>query len=310
MTMEHLPVMLEEAIQHLVINKEGIYVDCTFGRGGHSRGILHSLGASGKLLALDRDEQAIESEEARTLLRDQRFILKHCPFSQLQKVITQLDWIGLVDGILMDLGVSSPQLDDAQRGFSFLHDGPLDMRMDKSTGISAAQWLQEVTEKDLIKVLFEFGEERFARRIANAVVEQRKQQPITTTRQLAMLIEKAVPVKEKHKHPATRSFQAIRIAINHELDELATVLEDAVTVLKPGGRLMVICFHSLEDRVVKRFIRNESRSKQNIGRLPIKEADIEKGRLKKIGKAFRASHQEVTNNIRSRSAILRVAEKR
>ncbi len=302
--------MLEETIQHLIINKNGKYVDCTFGRGGHSSRILQALEGSGKLLALDRDKLAIESEQAKSLLQDQRFILKHQPFSQLQNVVTQLDWVGLVDGVFMDLGVSSPQLDEAQRGFSFLHDGPLDMRMDNTAGISASQWLQEVSEIDLIKVLFEFGEERFARRIANAVIEQRKEQPIATTRQLAALIEKAVPVRDKHKHPATRSFQAIRIAINHELDELATVLQDAVNILKPGGRLVVISFHSLEDRIVKRFIRNESRPKQNIGKLPIKEVDIDKGRLKKIGKAFRASRQEVANNIRSRSAILRVAEKR
>ncbi len=302
--------MLEQSLQHLIINKQGIYVDCTFGRGGHSTGILQSLGSSGKLLALDRDKQAIDSDEAKSLLQDQRFTLKHSSFSQLKTVIEQLNWTGQIDGILMDLGVSSPQLDDAQRGFSFLHDGPLDMRMDKTTGVSAAQWLHDVAEKDLIKVLFEFGEERFARRIAKAVIEQRKEQPITTTNQLAILVEKAVPFKEKHKHPATRSFQAIRIAINQELDELTTALKDAITVLKPGGRLVVISFHSLEDRIVKRFIRNESRANQNIGKLPIKEADIDKGRLKKIGKAFRASSQEVANNIRSRSAILRVAEKR
>lgn len=310
MCMKHLPVMLEETIQQLLINREGVYVDCTFGRGGHSSAILESLGTGGKLLALDRDRQAIESTEAKSLLNDHRFILEHSPFSQLLSVAEQLNWIEHIDGILIDLGVSSPQLDDAQRGFSFLHDGPLDMRMDKSTGISAAQWLDDVAEQDLIKILFEFGEERFARRIAKAIVEQRKEQPITTTRQLAMLIEKSVPFREKHKHPATRSFQAIRIAINHELDELTTVLQDAVTVLKPGGRLVVISFHSLEDRIVKRFIRNESRPKQNIGKLPIKEVDIDKGRLKRIGKAFRASQLEVASNIRSRSAILRVAEKR
>jgi 16S rRNA (cytosine1402-N4)-methyltransferase len=210
----------------------------------------------------------------------------------------------------MDIGVSSPQLDDAERGFSFLQDGPLDMRMDKIADESAELWLAKIKEKDLVKVLFEFGEERFARRIAKAVVEQREQTPITTTRQLAALIEKAVPFREKHKHPATRSFQAIRIAINHELEELKQALEQAATVLKPGGRLVVISFHSLEDRIVKRYFRNESRAKQNIGKLPIKEVDIDRGRLKIIGKALRANRQELDTNSRARSATMRVAERK
>jgi 16S rRNA (cytosine1402-N4)-methyltransferase len=307
---EHLPVMFAETLQQLAIKEDGVYLDCTFGRGGHSRGILQALSDSGKLLALDRDWQAINSVEAGGMLKDDRFILKQGRFSDLEKIVVQQGWSGLVSGILMDIGVSSPQLDDAERGFSFLQDGPLDMRMDKIADESAELWLAKIKEKDLVKVLFEFGEERFARRIAKAVVEQREQTPITTTRQLAALIEKAVPFREKHKHPATRSFQAIRIAINHELEELKQALEQAATVLKPGGRLVVISFHSLEDRIVKRYFRNESRAKQNIGKLPIKEVDIDRGRLKIIGKALRANRQELDTNSRARSATMRVAERK
>jgi 16S rRNA (cytosine1402-N4)-methyltransferase len=307
--MEHLPVMLVEVLQQLAIKKDGIYLDCTFGRGGHSREILQALGASGKLLALDRDGQAINSIEAKGMHKDDRFTLIQSRFSELENIATQQDYSGLVDGILMDIGVSSPQLDDAERGFSFLQDGPLDMRMDKTADESAEQWLAKVKEKDLIKVLFEFGEERFARRIARAVVGQREQNPITTTGQLAELIKKAVPFTDKHKHPATRSFQAIRIVINQELRELKQALEQAVVILKPGGRLVVISFHSLEDRIVKRFFRSESRC-LDIGKLPIKEADIEQGRLKTISKALRASRQEIDTNLRARSAIMRVAERK
>ena len=205
--------------------------------------------------------------------------------------------------------MSSPQLDNPERGFSFLRDGPLDMRMDGSTGVSAEQWLSSVDEKDLVKVLFEYGEEKFARRIARAIVEQRVQAPITTTRQLALLIEDAVSVREKHKHPATRTFQAIRIEINGELDELKVVLEQSARVLMPEGRLVVISFHSLEDRIVKRFIRNESGAKYNPGKLPIKEVDIAKGILKKVSKALKADAQEVRQNPRARSAVMRVAER-
>jgi len=209
----------------------------------------------------------------------------------------------------VDLGVSSPQLDNPERGFSFLRDGPLDMRMDGNAGISAEQWLTSVEEKVLVKVLFEYGEERFARRIAHAIVEKRAESPITTTRQLAELIEDVVPVREKHKHPATRTFQAIRIEINRELDELKDVLQQSVRVLKPGGRLVVISFHSLEDRIVKRFIRNESGAKYNPGRLPIKEVDIAKGDLKQVGKALKAGKSEISQNPRARSAVMRVAER-
>lgn len=301
--------MFAEVIQHLDIKPDGVYIDCTFGRGGHSRGILQRLGAMGRLIAMDRDAEAVASVYAQELLHDPRFVLVRSPFSSLESIAAQHGVQGRVDGILLDLGVSSPQLDNADRGFSFLRDGPLDMRMDTESGLSAAQWLAEVDESYLANVLFEYGEERFARRIAKAVVETRKIQPIVTTRQLAKLVEDAVPYKDKHKHPATRTFQAIRIEVNHELDELKTVLAQALTVLKLTGRLVVISFHSLEDRLVKRFIRDESGAKYNPGRLPVKERDIEKGLLRKTGKAVKAEQREITQNPRARSAVMRVAEK-
>lgn len=307
--MEHLPVMFAEALQQLAIKKDGIYLDCTFGRGGHSQGILNLLGESGRLLALDRDWAACDSDYARELLKDERFTLKHSRFSELQSIAEHEGLAGNVDGILIDLGVSSPQLDDAERGFSFLRDGPLDMRMDATTGVSAASWLASVDEKELVRVLFDYGEERFARRIARAVIDKRAQSPITTTKQLAGLIEDAVPVREKHKHPATRSFQAIRIEINKELDELKNVLAQSVQILKPGGRLVVISFHSLEDRIVKRFFRAESGAKYDPGKLPIKEVDIARGALKTIGKAIKAGADEIAQNARARSAVMRVTER-
>ncbi|TAK60339.1 16S rRNA (cytosine(1402)-N(4))-methyltransferase RsmH [Methylobacter sp.] len=307
--MEHLPVMFAEALQQLVIKKDGVYLDCTFGRGGHSQGILDILGASGRLLAFDRDLDAINSDYAQAMLKDERFKLKHCCFSELENVVASESLVGKIDGILIDLGVSSPQLDNPERGFSFLRDGPLDMRMDGNSGVTAAQWLAEVDEKELVKVLFEYGEERFARRIAHAIVEKRAQSPITTTRELAKLIEDVVPIKEKHKHPATRSFQAIRIEINNELEELKAVLQQSARILKSGGQLVVISFHSLEDRIVKRFIRSESGAKYNPGKLPIKEVDITKGILKKAGKALKAGPQEIAQNPRARSAVMRVAER-
>jgi len=306
---EHVPVMLSEVLQQLALKKNGIYLDGTFGRGGHSREILNQLGPEGRLLAFDRDIDAINSDYAQAIGEDSRFQLKHNWFSKLEEFVASQGLSGKIDGILLDLGVSSPQLDNPERGFSFLRDGLLDMRMDTQAGVSAAEWLANVDEATLVKVLFEYGEERFARRIARAILEKRVETPITTTLQLAKLIEDAVPIKEKHKHPATRSFQAIRIEINRELEELKDVLQQAVNVLKPGGRLVVISFHSLEDRIVKRFIRHESGAKHVLGRLPIKEADIERGQLKKIDKALKATAQEVALNPRSRSAVLRVAEK-
>ncbi len=307
--MEHLPVMYAQSLQALNIDPEGIYVDCTFGRGGHSRGILERLNDAGSLLAFDKDLDALRSSYAEKMLEDPRFSLQHGSFGELESVVTANGWNGLVDGVLMDLGVSSPQLDSPERGFSFLRDGALDMRMNTGAGLSAAQWLAQVDEADLVRVLFEYGEERFARRIAAAIVKTRETDPIVTTLQLVSVIEAAMPVKEKHKHPATRSFQAIRIAVNQELDDLKAALSQAVKVLKPGGRLVVISFHSLEDRIVKRFIRGESGRKHNPGRLPVKETEIERGLLKKVGKALKADKQEVLQNPRARSAIMRIAEK-
>ena len=307
--MEHLSVLFEESIQGLDIQPDGTYIDCTFGRGGHSKGILNCLGEGGRLLAFDRDLAAINSTNAEEMRKDPRFELHHGCFSELESVADQHGWKGKVNGVLMDLGVSSPQLDDSERGFSFLRDGPLDMRMDDSTGISAAEWLAHVEEQTLVKVLFEYGEERFARRIAKAVVERRQESPLQTTGDLARLIEDVVPKREKHKHPATRSFQAIRIEINRELEEIKQGLQQAVNILGSGGRLVVISFHSLEDRIVKRFIRNESGRKYNPGRLPVLEADIEQGVLKKVGKATKAGKLELQHNQRARSAVLRVAER-
>lgn len=305
----HQAVLYQEALQQLNIKPDGIYLDCTFGRGGHSRGILQSLGDEGRLLALDRDIDAINSNAAKELYTDQRFSLYHGCFSELAELIVRQGLKGRINGILMDLGVSSPQLDDFERGFSFLRDGPLDMRMDTGRGLSASEYLVKVDEQELSRVIFEYGEERFARRIASAIVEQRKVQPLETTLELARLIEKAVPFKDKFKHPATRTFQAIRIEINQELEEIKTGLKAAVEVLAPSGRLVVIAFHSLEDRIVKRFIRDESGAKHNPGRLPIKEQDIAKGVLIKLGKSIRAGEEELKVNPRARSAVMRVAEK-
>ncbi len=306
----HLPVLFNEVLRELSIKPGGIYIDCTFGRGGHSAGILEQLGDRGQLLALDRDFDAIQSEYAQGLLKDNRFQLEHCRFSQLQALVERRGWLGKVDGVLMDFGVSSPQLDNAERGFSFMQDGPLDMRMDCSSGVSAADWLAAVSEQDLVQVLFDYGEERFARRIAHAVVTQRQERPLQTTKQFADLVTEAIPFKEKHKHPATRSFQAIRIAVNNELDEIKIVLQQAVNVLASGGRMTVISFHSLEDRIVKRFIRDESRGKYNPVKLPMQPDELAAIRLTKCGKAIKASAEELVRNPRARSAVLRVAERK
>ncbi|MEQ1739564.1 MAG: 16S rRNA (cytosine(1402)-N(4))-methyltransferase RsmH [Methyloglobulus sp.] len=307
--MEHRPVLLAEVLEQLAIKEDGIYLDCTFGRGGHSQAILSLLGVSGRLLALDRDVDAVASDVAQSMLKDKRFTLRHNCFSALESVSADEGLVGQIDGILLDLGVSSPQLDNPDRGFSFMQNGPLDMRMDSSADMTAAKWLSKVDEKELVRVLFEYGEERFARRIARAIVETRVEKPLTTTRQLAALIEDVIPKREKHKHPATRSFQAIRIEVNKELDELKDVLQQSMRVLKPGGRLVVISFHSLEDRIVKQFIRSESGAKYDPGKFPIKEADIAKGVLVKRGKPLKAGKSELEQNPRARSAIMRVAER-
>ncbi|MCK5871922.1 MAG: 16S rRNA (cytosine(1402)-N(4))-methyltransferase RsmH [Methylococcales bacterium] len=306
--MEHSPVMYAESLHALTIKAEGTYLDCTFGRGGHSRGILKKLNHQGALLAFDKDLAAIESSSAKTMALDERFTLRHSSFIELEAQVKK-HGTGKVDGILIDLGVSSPQLDDAQRGFSFLKEGPLDMRMNTEARVSAATWLENISEAALTKVLFEYGEERFARRIARAIILERQKSPLISTRQLANIISEAIPFRDKYKHPATRSFQAIRIAVNQELDELKSVLQQAASVLKPEGRLVVISFHSLEDRIVKRFIRQQSSAQYNPSKLPIKEIDFFQATLKRIGKIMRAGDDEIKKNPRARSAVMRVAEK-
>ncbi|TDQ57999.1 16S rRNA (cytosine1402-N4)-methyltransferase [Mesocricetibacter intestinalis] len=309
----HLTVLLHEAVEGLALKEDGIYIDGTFGRGGHSRLILSLLGKNGRLIAFDRDPQAIAEAQS---IQDPRFSIIHASFSSLPDICEDLGLIGKIDGILLDLGVSSPQLDDAQRGFSFMKDGPLDMRMDSSKGLSAAQWLQQVSEADLTWVLKEFGEERFAARIARAIVAYNKaaaageHPPLTRTLALAELIARSIPFKDKHKHPATRSFQAIRIFINAELEELEGVLKGALKVLAPQGRLSVISFHSLEDRMVKQFIRKQSQGEALPKGLPLREDQIQRNQtLKSIGKAIRAGERETAINPRARSAVLRVAQR-
>lgn len=304
----HQSVLLEEAMLGLLQNSEGVYVDGTFGRGGHSHRILQGLSSQGRLLAIDKDPDAINSENAKELMADSRFELTHASFSELHKLLEERGSLGKVAGILLDLGVSSPQLDVAERGFSFMKDGPLDMRMDPTQGESASQWLERVAESDLVNVLRVYGEEKFARKIAAAIVSQREEKKIETTRQLASIIEEVVKKREPGKHPATRSFQAIRIKINKELDDLEEVLEQSIDALEKGGRLVVISFHSLEDRVVKRFMRNESRAAVVARHLPL-PLDYKQLTLKCIGKAIKASPEEVKFNARSRSAVLRIAER-
>lgn len=301
----HASVLLTEAVEALAIHPEGIYVDGTFGRGGHSRAILARLGEAGRLIALDRDPAAITVGKT---LRDSRLTLIHAPFSRLDEILTELD-IGKVDGVLLDIGVSSPQLDDASRGMSFRFDAPLDMRMDTSRGMTVAQWLAEAEIEEITEVLREYGEERFAHAIAKAIAVARSRSVVATTGQLAEIVEKTVRTREPGQHPATRSFQAFRIFINQELQELSTVLPSCIDKMRPGARLAVISFHSLEDRIVKRFMRNESRPPQPPARLPLRAADLPRPRLKLVGKAIRPSQEEVARNPRARSAIMRVAER-
>lgn len=303
----HQPVLLAEVLTALSIKPDGVYVDGTFGRGGHANAILAELGPQGRLLAMDRDPEAVQSAEQQ-FGTDPRFEIEQGAFTMLSRVIAQRQLQGKVNGLLLDLGVSSPQLDDASRGFSFSADGPLDMRMDPSSGVSASEWLESASESDIARVLKVFGEERFSRRIARSIVETRQASPLRTTRQLAELIEAAVPMREKNKHPATRSFQAIRIFINGELDEITMVLEQVIDVLAPQGRMAVISFHSLEDRIVKRFIRDEYRGEQPPEEFPLAGMDYVP-RLKPVGKAIRAAAAEVDQNPRARSAVLRVAER-
>ena len=304
----HQAVLLEEALESLNIRPSGIYIDATFGRGGHSRAILQQLNEEGRLIAFDQDPEAVAYAEQQ-FADEPRLTIEHCNFNQVADVVAQHGLTGKIDGVLMDLGVSSPHLDDAERGFSFMRSGPLDMRMDTSQGETAGQWLARVKPDDLIHVLKRFGEEKFARRIATAIVDTRAEREITQTGDLAEIISNAIPVKEKHKHPATRSFQAIRIYINQELQAIEQGLRGAVSVLPICGRLSVISFHSLEDRIVKRFMRDiSSRPKLPAG-LPVMEADIEVP-FRLVSKPVVASNEEVNLNPRSRSARLRVLERR
>ncbi|HMM46851.1 MAG TPA: 16S rRNA (cytosine(1402)-N(4))-methyltransferase RsmH [Thiobacillaceae bacterium] len=301
----HVPVLAQEAVAALAIESDGVYVDATFGRGGHSRLILAQLGPAGRLIALDRDPEAIR---AGATFDDARLTLVHSTFSRLGAVLDGLG-VGLVNGILLDIGVSSPQLDDATRGFSFRFDAPLDMRMDPGSGPSAAEWLATAAEGEISEVIRTYGEERFAKSIARAIVAARQNEAIRTTGQLAALIASAVRKHEPGQHPATRSFQAIRIHLNRELEELSAVLPQCVDRLQPGGRLAVISFHSLEDRIVKRFMRGEAQGEQAPRRLPIPAAMLKPGRLKLVGRARHAGDAEAVANPRARSAVLRVAER-
>jgi len=304
---QHRPVLLDEVLDALQVKQDGLYVDGTFGRGGHAAAVLERLGTQGRLLAFDKDPYALNYAADR-FGNEPRLIMRGGSFGNLQSVATELGWQGKVDGILLDLGVSSPQLDDADRGFSFLNDGPLDMRMDPHSGVSAADWLADADAEQIADVLWRYGEERHSRRIARAVVAARAADPIRSTRQLAELVAAAVPGREGRKHPATRSFQAIRIFINRELQDLEAVLPQAVDVLAAGGRLAVISFHSLEDRLVKRFIRDQQRGPQLPPDLPVIPQAFAP-RLRAVGKPVRASEQEVRSNPRARSAVLRVAER-
>ena len=300
----HVPVLLEESVAALRIRGDGIYVDGTFGRGGHSAAILARLGVRGRLLAFDQDPEAV----AHRALEDPRLELIHGRFSTMRAALSERG-IRHVAGVLLDLGVSSPQLDDARRGFSFARDGPLDMRMDPTRGESAAEWLARAQENEIREVVHAYGEERFAKGVAGAIVAARAVEPIRSTRQLAEIVGRAVRTREPGQHPATRTFQALRIHVNQELEELEVTLPQAAGLLEPGGRLAVISFHSLEDRIVKRFMRERS-SPDNLPRgLPVRAKDLPAPELRQVGKAVRASEAEAKRNPRARSAVLRVAEK-
>ncbi len=302
---QHQAVLLEEAVTSLVVRGEGTYLDCTFGRGGHSRAILARLTEQGRLFALDKDPQAIEAG-LKDLGGDSRFSITQGSFADLGRMARDWGIEGRLDGVLFDLGVSSPQLDDPERGFSFREDGPLDMRMDPTRGVSAAEWLAGATEREISRVLWEFGEERHARRIARSIVMARQRKPLERTSQLAALIEATVGRRER-KHPATRCFQAIRIWINEELADLASGLEAAIEQLRPGGRLVAISFHSLEDRLVKRTLKEAARPGQVRRNIP-EHPDL-RPTLRLIGKLVRPSESEISANPRARSAVMRVAEK-
>ena len=303
----HTPVLLDEVLDALGVREGGRYLDATFGRGGHTAAILARIGAQGRVVAIDRDPAAIRAG-LEVFASEQRLTLVSIPFSQLAQVMAGAHSPEGFDGVLLDLGVSSPQLDDAARGFSFTQDGPLDMRMDNSTGFTAAQWLANASEQDIVRVIREFGEERFAKRIARAIVQARHEQPIVRTLQLAAIVAAAVPVREPGKHPATRTFQAIRIHVNRELEEIEAALAATLEVLAPGGRLCAISFHSLEDGIVKRFMQKHSQEDPVYAGLPNIPAHA-RPKLRRIGRAIHPSAEEVDRNPRARSAIMRVAER-
>lgn len=305
----HVTVLLDEALEGLSLKSDGIYIDATFGRGGHTRKLLSQLGPKGKLYAIDRDPTAIAV--AKELEKeDSRFTILPGPFSGLASYVEELGLTGQIDGVLMDLGVSSPQLDDAERGFSFMREGPLDMRMDPTSGRSVAEWLAQAEVDEISTVIKKFGEENWAVHIARAIVKDREQTPFETTKQLADFIARVVPVKDKNKHPATRTFQAFRIYINSELEEVEQALLGSIDVLKSGGRLSVISFHSLEDRIVKRFIRKQSKGDEVPFGIPMTEEQLNKSRTyKAVGKAIKPSKSEIEQNPRSRSSVLRIAQR-
>ena len=307
MKYEHIPVLLDEVLSGLNLRPDGIYVDCTFGRAGHSEAILQCLDENGRVLALDKDPEAISTIRVH-LAEDPRLHVVQGSFTMLEHFLAR-ELIEKVDGVLFDLGVSSPQFDNPCRGFSFHRDGLLDMRMNPEIEISAAKWLNSAKLDEIADVLHRYGEERYARRIARKIVSERENNPVQNTVQLSELVKSVCPVdRNNDKHPATKTFQAIRIFINKELDELNNVLPQVINVLRPGGRLAVISFHSLEDRIVKRFIRNEYRGDHFPPELPVSQ-DLLRSRLKPIGKAIRPSMEEIEHNPRARSAILRVAER-
>ncbi|MFI8741093.1 16S rRNA (cytosine(1402)-N(4))-methyltransferase RsmH [Stutzerimonas zhaodongensis] len=305
----HVTVLLDEAVAALAVRPDGRYLDGTFGRGGHSRLLLRQLGPDGCLLGFDKDPLAIATGQA-LAAEDGRFVVVQRSFAELGAELAQRGWTGTLSGVLLDLGVSSPQLDDPERGFSFLHDGPLDMRMDPSRGVSAAQWIATANEDDIARVFREYGEERFAKRMARAVVQRRAVQPFERTADLAQVLTVANPAWEKGKNPATRAFQGLRIFINNELGDLEAGLEAALEALDVGGRLVVISFHSLEDRIVKQFMRRHAKGEADTlpRDLPIIPEKFVP-RLKLLGKPQYASAEEVKANPRSRSAVMRVAEK-